>query len=219
MQRVVIALLAFFLLQASCVSEKKYMALEADYTVQQAQTQARDRKIEAVEASLQKAEAENRRYTAEIATLQEQLQKSAERNRKLTEHLTTAEQELQKKASIIQLQEQVIRRTDATRRQIESELQEQIEKQEIKLEEMQGRLKVTFIDKILFNTGSAVINSRGRAVLRKVAASLGKHSGQTILVEGHTDNVAIGPVLREKFPHQLGTQHGPRHGRGPLPAG
>jgi len=71
--------------------------------------------------------------------------------------------------------------------------------QEVKLEQLAGRLKVTFVDRILFNSGSAEINAEGRQLLSTLAESL-KHSTQNIIVEGHTDNVPIGPELREKYP-------------------
>ena len=55
-------------------------------------------------------------------------------------------------------------------------------------------------DKILFNTGSVVINDRGKELLAKIADSLRDNLNQKILVEGHTDNVGIGTELRQRFP-------------------
>ena len=79
-------------------------------------------------------------------------------------------------------------------------MKEQIEAQEIKIEEIEGKLKVTFVDKILFNTGSVEINQRGKEVLLAIAGSLSENESQNILVEGHTDNVPIGMVLKDRFP-------------------
>jgi chemotaxis protein MotB len=92
-----------------------------------------------------------------------------------------------------------IAQRDKARRQIETDLEEQIKAQQVKLEELFGKLKVTFIDRILFDSGSTKINEKGEKLLSKLAESL-KHNNQNIIVEGHTDNVKIGLGLRKKYP-------------------
>ncbi|UCD32173.1 MAG: OmpA family protein [Desulfobacterales bacterium] len=109
----------------------------------------------------------------------------------------TSEIELREKR-IKELQDDIVQR-DRAKSQIETDLKEQIRAQEVKLEKLAGKLKVTFVDRILFNSGSAEINAEGRQLLSTLAESL-KQNNQNILVEGHTDNVPIGPELREKYP-------------------
>jgi chemotaxis protein MotB len=99
---------------------------------------------------------------------------------------------------IKELQDAIAQR-DKTKRQIETDLKEQIKAQQVKLEELVGKLKVTFIDRILFNSGSTKINEKGKQLLSMLAESL-KHNNQNIIVEGHTDNVKIGPGLRKEYP-------------------
>ena len=108
-----------------------------------------------------------------------------------------SEIELREK-KIRELQEAIAQR-DKTKRRIETDLKEQLKAQQVKLEEMAGKLKVTFIDRILFNSGSANINEEGKQLLSTLAGSL-KHNNQYIIVEGHTDNVPIGPELKEEYP-------------------
>lgn len=53
----------------------------------------------------------------------------------------------------------------------------------------------------LFASGEAVLQPGGQAILSSVALALSEHlPGAPIRIEGHTDNVAIGPSLAEKFP-------------------
>ncbi len=113
---------------------------------------------------------------------------------------------LQDRQSEIELREKRIKelknaiaQRDKAKRQIETDLKEQINAQQVKLEELFGRLKVTFIDRILFNSGSTKINAEGKQLLSTLAESL-KHNNQNIIVEGHTDNVQIGPGLRKEYP-------------------
>ena len=61
-------------------------------------------------------------------------------------------------------------------------------------------MKVIFIDKILFDSGSVDINARGKELLIIMAGSLKEAENQEILVEGHTDDVPLKASLRKRFP-------------------
>ena len=187
-------------MQFACVSKKQYGELETNLAEQQKQTQENYQKLKDTEEKLSEASGLRDQYAEELSFLENQLTDLQKTNFELTEQLEITKAENQKKSSIIRLQDEVVRQTDETRKKIEIELKDQIEKQEIKLEEMQGKLKVTFIDKILFNTGSVVINDRGKDLLAKIADSLRDNLTQKILVEGHTDNVGIGKELKQRYP-------------------
>jgi chemotaxis protein MotB len=83
--------------------------------------------------------------------------------------------------------------------EIEASLKDQIASQQVKLETLEGKLKITFVDKILFNSGSAEINEEGRQTLMSLADTLKRYFDQNIMVEGHTDNVRIGDSLQRTF--------------------
>ena len=89
---------------------------------------------------------------------------------------------------------------DAAQKQMEESLKSELDQKTIKLEKMNDQLTVTFVDKILFDSGSAVIKTAGLNALKKVAASLKDLSSHSIHVEGHTDDQKIGPTTAKKFP-------------------
>jgi chemotaxis protein MotB len=93
-----------------------------------------------------------------------------------------------------------IAQLDKTKHQIETNLQKQIKAQQVKLEEVEGKLKVTFVDKILFNSGSVRINQEGKDLLLTLAESFKQNKNHNIIVQGHTDNVLIKPEFREIYP-------------------
>ena len=68
------------------------------------------------------------------------------------------------------------------------------------IEQLNGRLVVTFVDKVLFASGSAELLPKGRAVLDKAVPTLAAQTGKWIIIEGHTDNEPIGPTIRDRFP-------------------
>jgi chemotaxis protein MotB len=58
------------------------------------------------------------------------------------------------------------------------------------------RLKVS--EELLFRSGSARLSEKGRTLLARVAGQIADENA-IISVEGHTDNVAISPSLRDRY--------------------
>jgi chemotaxis protein MotB len=81
-----------------------------------------------------------------------------------------------------------------------SELNDEIEEGRIAVTRLKDKLSLSMVDKILFDSGSAEVKKGGRKVLDRVADILKKATDKQIMIEGHTDNVGIGRLLRERFP-------------------
>jgi len=64
-------------------------------------------------------------------------------------------------------------------------------KDELSVEIKDGKIYVSLQEKLLFKSGSAVVDAKGRSALVKLADVLAKQSDVDILIEGHTDNVPI----------------------------
>ena len=54
-----------------------------------------------------------------------------------------------------------------------------------------GKVYVSLTDKLLFPSGSIVIDDRGKMALQQLAAVLNKEPDINIAVEGHTDNKKV----------------------------
>ncbi|MEK8024222.1 MAG: OmpA family protein [Candidatus Hydrogenedentota bacterium] len=70
--------------------------------------------------------------------------------------------------------------------------------EQVKLREEAGRIILTFVDKILFESGKSDILPEGAVVLRQVAKVLSDHPDRMIQIAGHTDTVPI--TKSERFP-------------------
>jgi chemotaxis protein MotB len=62
---------------------------------------------------------------------------------------------------------------------------------ELSVEIRNGKVYVSMSDKLLFKSGSANVESKGKDALKVLAEVLNKNTDIDILVEGHTDNVPI----------------------------
>lgn len=66
-----------------------------------------------------------------------------------------------------------------------------IDDSDLEIEVRGSAVYVSISDKLLFSTGSTIVNKRSYDVLSKVASVINDHDQLNILVEGHTDNVPI----------------------------
>jgi chemotaxis protein MotB len=62
---------------------------------------------------------------------------------------------------------------------------------EISVEMKNGKVYVSMTDKLLFRSGSAEVEEKGKAAIKTVADILNKNKDVSIMIEGHTDNVPI----------------------------
>ena len=62
---------------------------------------------------------------------------------------------------------------------------------ELTVREQDGKVYVAMSDKLLFESGKAIVNEQGREALGKLAEVLNKQTDIDVYIEGHTDNVPI----------------------------
>jgi chemotaxis protein MotB len=86
-----------------------------------------------------------------------------------------------------------------THKSLEEEMRAALESKDVTISQLQGKLTVNILDRILFDSGEAELKPDGEAVLRKVADVLAQHPNLKIHVIGHTDNVPIRAGARSRF--------------------
>ncbi|MBC8046532.1 MAG: OmpA family protein [Fimbriimonadaceae bacterium] len=62
---------------------------------------------------------------------------------------------------------------------------------DLTVEQKDGKIYVKMSEKLLFASGSAVVDTKGKGVLKQIADALKQQQGIEIMVEGHTDNVPL----------------------------
>jgi chemotaxis protein MotB len=79
-------------------------------------------------------------------------------------------------------------------------LRGEVERGDIKIEQVNNQLRLSVAERVFFLSGSAQVSAPGKEVLRKLAGSLQSLKNKDIFVEGHTDSVSIGSALLHRFP-------------------
>jgi len=167
------------LLFLSCVSKGKYLELETD---------------------LQNTQQKLEQNQKEMADLQDKHSDLENEKQNLVQARRDLDLKLKKEKEIVKEKTKVISTLEDTKNKIEESLKVQIANQQVRIEDIEGKLKLTFVDKILFNSGSTQINKKGKEILLSFTESIREDRNHNILVEGHTDNVSVGSALKSKFP-------------------
>jgi chemotaxis protein MotB len=123
-----------------------------------------------------------------------------EENKGLAEQNALLKRDLEKVRTTVAVQKKELSELDKQRQEIESNLKAQIANKDVRIQEIEGKLMVTFVDKILFDSGSVKIKPEGQEVILRLAESFRDNQDQMIVVQGHTDDVKIGGALLNRFP-------------------
>jgi len=120
-------------------------------------------KLEDTTASLKKALAENEQAKQQLAALQAKVN------------------DLEKEKEMVGQQA----------KGLEDEMRSDLESKDVTISKLQGKLTVNILDRIMFDSGEAILKPDGESVLKKVASFLAGHPELKIHVIGHTDNIPI----------------------------
>ncbi len=108
---------------------------------------------------------------------------------------------LQDKANALECQrKEEILEMKGTYESLLENMESEIEKGKITITQLKGKLKVNMLDEILFDSGKTTIKPQGVELLDRVGKILLNVEERAISIEGHTDNVPIGPELGKKYP-------------------
>ncbi len=85
-------------------------------------------------------------------------------------------------------------------RDLNQQLQSEVDQDNVKIEKLNDRLRITIEDSILYPSGRAEITAQGRNALDKIMPTLkDADSDHRIEVEGYTDSTPIGKHLKSKY--------------------
>jgi chemotaxis protein MotB len=127
--------------------------------------------------------------------------KSGAQLAKLNEDLKSKSLELNSKEKLLQEREQrlkemenIVSRQDSITKALNSIVKNALlgfKADELSVEMKNGKVYVSMTDKLLFKSGSAAVEDKGRQAIKKLAEVLNKNSEIDIAIEGHTDSIPI----------------------------
>jgi chemotaxis protein MotB len=190
---------------AGCVSKSEYTK-----TVQAAETRYATLEAENTRLKRELADAgkRNEQLTADltlksgelgksIADLRQRLSALESDNARLTQELADSQKAL---ADAQKAREEKVREVSSTYEQLVAKMKGEIDKGQVTISELKGKLTVNMVEAILFDSGKAEVKSEGLVVLGKVIEILKTVNDKSIRIEGHTDNKPIVGPLTQRYP-------------------
>lgn len=162
--------------------------------------------LSAMESNLDRLQSS---YDALEANSSSALTENLERNRKLLEELQakekllaeeearlkTLQKELASRSARVDELEGIITAKDAKMRALKDAISAALvnfEGNGLTVEQRDGKVYVSMENKLLFDSGSWAVNSRGREAVVQLGKVLAQNKEIAVLIEGHTDNVPYG---------------------------
>ena len=190
-EALVVTVLAVAALASGCVTKGKHDSIVGALESENGELRTRVSDLERSNASLDAErvklidEMEDLRETrAQLSRDVEQLSKTKEL---LTEHLRKRDEQVEKLSA-----------TSSTYSGLVSELEAEVAAGQIQIEQLRDGIRLNLPQSILFPSGSAALDPKGEAVLRKVAGKL-RDEDHRVEVQGHTDNVRLSGALESRY--------------------
>ncbi len=132
-----------------------------------------------------------KRLQAESTSTTDELRKALGQK---SDELSEKERALQEREKTLREMQAVIARQDSITSRLNNIIRDALlgfQSDELSVEVKNGKVYVSMSDKLLFRSGSAGLETKGRDAIVALAGVLDKNPDIDILIEGHTDNVPI----------------------------
>lgn len=152
---------------------------------------------------------ETKKLISKLHITQENLQKKEDELKRLSRDLTEKEKVLNEansklKEREIRLQEleTILNKKDSTVNALKTKVSEALlgfQDKGLSVELKNGKVYVSLEERLLFASGSIVVDPKGVDALKQLAKVLEKNPDINVMVEGHTDNVPISGVIKDNW--------------------
>ncbi len=200
-------LFLFIGLLASCVvmSPKKYNRLIAQKESLSLGWESARNRITSLEEIISGLKSDSTMLQAKITDLEGKIKgmndsftslrsNSSSEISKLEANLKKLEADLQKREARLREVEDILRKRDEATNALKNKLQKALlgfQQSGLTVDIRNGKVYVSLTDKLLFSSGSIVIDEKGKLALRELAKVLKTQPEINISVEGHTDNQRV----------------------------
>lgn len=147
--------------------------------------------IEELKASIRETEQKYSELMSEKLSDSEQFNMALQQK---TRELNEKERLLAEREQALNDLRQVIARQDSITQRLNDVIRDALlgfKSDELSVEVKNGKVYVSMSDKLLFKSGSAAVEAKGKEALKVLAGVLDKNRDIDILVEGHTDSIPI----------------------------
>ncbi|MGS2761280.1 OmpA/MotB family protein [Sinomicrobium sp. M5D2P9] len=197
MKKVIIVTVLGSLVFTSCVSKKKYVALEQDLSNTRSVLQKTTVEKEELEDKFAKIESRVSEYNAKISSLREENDEKLvqvgdlavmSNNTKAKMMATLAKVDPRELEKAQTLEDSI---NLAISYNLKSSITDSSNSEDIDINVDQTVVMISVSDKLLFRSGSYQVNSKAYNLLQKLADVINSEPSMEVMVEGHTDSQTV----------------------------
>jgi chemotaxis protein MotB len=163
----------------------------------EAELLAEQERAASLAAKLEKREIERSSLGKERVELLNEIEDLRETEASLARQLAQTRAALEEERRIRAEHAEALDQVQGSYQGLVEKLETEVQKGQIEIHRLRGRLQIRAVEQILFDSGSATVKPEGRQVLAAVANELGRQLTGLIRVEGHTDSL---PISNARFP-------------------
>ena len=178
----------------SCVGKKKFVAMENGRLSAEEQVRAMSATIESQNKLLAGLEADTTRQGRKIRELQSLLSSNMTQKEKMDAMLKSQGRDLAERERTINDLKAIIQKQNDMVNGLLKQVTDALigfSSDELTVQLRDGKVYVAMSDKLLFKSGSADVEKRGKEALAMLADVLTKQPDIDMFIEGHTDNIPI----------------------------
>ena len=173
----------------SCVSSKKFNASEARADKLQTENERTLSQLNESNALVVKTKEEKEAIKKEYASIQNDLKVLS------SESKMTIKDQAERLKSLQDMMQAQTDRTENLKNSISNALMN-YKSDELNVYQKDGKVYVSLSEKLLFKSGSDVVDPKGKEALKTLATVLNTSKDFTVAIEGHTDDV---PIKTQRF--------------------
>lgn len=188
---------------SSCVTTKKYQALQADYDAMSARNQqcqvdlaACNTRALGLESQLEQERANNANLRSQLQAVQGTLDRSINQG---NVNISKLVDEINSSNKYIQHLVNTKNKSDSLNMVLTNNLTRSLSREELRdvdVKVLKGVVYISLADNMLYRSGSYEISDRANETLSKIAKIIQDYRDYEVLIEGNTDNV---PITRENI--------------------
>jgi chemotaxis protein MotB len=200
------AILAAFLITAlsSCtVMKSTYQKQVDENEVLAKQNDALRKERDSLKADLAERTQQRDKLATDFDYVTGQLNRATMDREEVRRKVSALEKENAELVRVAQSKEEQVeqvKKASSTYQDLLEKMKVEVERGEVTIQELKGKLSVNLVDSILFESGRAEVKQGGEEILAKVVSTLTEVRDKVIRIEGHTDNVAIAGALAKRYP-------------------
>lgn len=192
--RLLVPIVLALLLLSSCVAKKKYVDAQLALRYSKSDSARLAGQVNDLQQTISQLQVQIAKQQGSITDLQNKLNQTEQEAQSRGSQLQQSQQQLNEQQQRLNQLQALIDQQRAKSEELRKRMADALvgfNSNELTVSQKNGRVYVSLQESLLFPSGSAVVNPKGKQALAKLAQVLNVNPDISVNIEGHTDSIPI----------------------------